>query len=56
MDGDYLVGKIVEITFSTSRVLLLSDLNSKIPVDIMPDSIQSILSGTGGESRNYSIY
>ena len=49
MDGDYLVGKIVEITFSTSRVLLLSDLNSKIPVDIMPNSIQSILSGTGGE-------
>ena len=49
MDDDYLVGKIVEITFSTSRVLLLSDLNSKIPVDIMPNGIQSILSGTGGD-------
>ena len=49
MDNKYLVGKIVEITFSTSRVLLLSDLNSKIPVDIMPNGIQSILSGAGGD-------
>ena len=47
MDKSYLLGKIVEVTFTTSRVLLLSDLNSKIPVDIMPNNIQSILSGTG---------
>ena len=47
MDKNYLIGKIVEVTFTTSRVLLLSDLNSKVPVDIMPNNIQSILSGTG---------
>jgi len=47
MDGEYLVGKVVEVSFSTSRILLLSDLNSKIPVDIIPGNIQSILSGTG---------
>ncbi len=47
MDGEYLVGKVVDVSFSTSRVLLLSDLNSKIPVDIIPQNIQSILSGTG---------
>ena len=47
VDNTYLVGKVVEVSFSTSRVLLLSDLNSKIPVDIMPNSIQSILSGSG---------
>ena len=47
MDGEYLVGKVVEVSFSTSRILLLSDLNSKIPVDIVPGNIQSILSGTG---------
>ena len=35
LDKSYLVGKIVEVTFTTSRVLLLSDLNSKIPVDIL---------------------
>ena len=42
-----MVGKVVDVSFSTSRVLLLSDLNSKIPVDIIPQNIQSILSGTG---------
>jgi len=47
LDGNYLVGKVVDVTYSTSRVLLLSDLNSKIPVDIMPNSVKSILSGTG---------
>ncbi len=30
IDGEYLVGKIVEVNYSSSRVLLLSDLNSKI--------------------------
>ena len=45
-DG-YLVGKVVEVNFLTSRVLLLSDLNSKTPVSIEPGSIQAILSGTG---------
>ena len=48
LDQEYLVGKVVEVNFTTSRVLLLSDLNSKIPVDILPNNIQSILSGTGG--------
>ncbi|MDA7552330.1 rod shape-determining protein MreC, partial [Candidatus Pelagibacter sp.] len=47
LNDDYLVGKVVEVNFSTSRVLLLTDLNSKIPVIIEPDSIQSILTGTG---------
>ena len=47
MDGEYLVGKIVEVNYLTARVLLLSDLNSKIPVIIEPYGIQSILSGTG---------
>ena len=47
LDGTYLVGKIVEVNYSTSRALLVSDLNSKIPVGIEPGNIQSILSGTG---------
>ena len=47
LDGSYLIGKIVETNYSTSRVLLISDLNSKIPVTIEPGNIQSILSGTG---------
>jgi rod shape-determining protein MreC len=52
VDNKHLVGKIVEVNYMTSRVLLLSDLNSKIPVTIEPGSIQSILSGTG---KNYGV-
>ena len=47
LDENYLVGKIVEVNYSTSRVLLISDLNSKIPVIIEPGNVQSILSGSG---------
>ena len=47
LDQSYLVGKIVEVNYSTSRALLISDLNSKIPVGIEPGNIQSILTGTG---------
>jgi len=50
MDKSYLIGKVVEVSFTSSRVLLLSDLNSKVPVDIMPNNIQSILSGSGGDN------
>ena len=50
LDGEYLVGKIVEMNYLTSRVLLLSDLNSKIPITIEPNGIQSILSGTGEDN------
>ena len=47
LSDSYLVGKVIEVNFMTSRVLLLSDLNSKIPVTIEPGGIQSILSGNG---------
>jgi len=52
MDGAYLVGKIVEVNYLSSRVLLLSDLNSKIPVIVEPNTVFSILSGTG---KDYGI-
>ena len=47
MDGEYLVGKIVEVNYISARLLLLSDLNSKIPVTVEPGGLLSILSGTG---------
>ena len=50
MDGEFLVGKVVEVNFLSSRVLLLSDLNSKIPVIVEPNEVFSILSGTGKEN------
>ena len=50
LDGKYFIGRIVEVNFFSSRVLLVTDLNSKIPVVIEPHAYQSILSGTGGEN------
>ena len=47
MDRNYLVGQIIEVNYSNSRALLLSDLNSKIPVVIQPPFLQAVASGTG---------
>ena len=46
-DKEYLIGKIIEVNYTTSRVLLLSDINSKIPILIEPQGLLSILSGSG---------
>ena len=52
LDGVYLVGQIIEVNFTNSRALLLSDLNSKIPSVLAPQNIQAVISGTG---KNYGI-
>jgi len=49
LDKNYLVGKIIEVNFSTSRVLLLSDINSNIPITIEPGNLQAIATGLGNE-------
>ena len=46
-DQSYLVGRVIEVNYKTSRVLLLSDLNSNVPVTIVPQNIQAILTGNG---------
>jgi len=43
------VGRIVDVNFFSSRVLLVSDLNSKIPVVIEPSGYHAILSGHNDE-------
>ena len=52
MNSNYLVGQIIEVNFTNSRALLLSDLNSKIPVVVQPPSFQAVASGTG---KDYGI-
>ena len=47
VDESYLVGKIIEVNYTNSRALLLSDLNSKIPVLLEPLDIHAVLSGSG---------
>jgi rod shape-determining protein MreC len=46
-DRNYLVGRVIEVNFTTSRVLLLSDLNSSVPVSITPNNVQAIIVGNG---------
>jgi len=50
VDKVYLVGKVIEVNYTNSRVLLLSDLNSKIPVILEPIGMQAIVSGTGEDN------
>ena len=47
LKGPYFVGRITEVNYLSSRVLLISDLNSKIPVLIEPKGYQAIMTGTG---------
>ena len=46
-DQSYLVGRVIEVNYKTSRVLLLSDLNSNVPVSIAPQNVQAIITGAG---------
>ncbi len=46
-DQSYLVGRVIEVNYKTSRVLLLSDLNSNVPATIAPQNIQAIITGSG---------
>ncbi len=48
-DQSYLVGRVIEVNYKTSRVLLLSDLNSNVPVSIAPQNIQAIITGSGDD-------
>ena len=49
-DQSYLVGRVIEVNYKTSRVLLLSDLNSNVPVTIAPQNTQAILTGNGDKN------
>ncbi len=46
-DRSFLVGRVIEVNYTTSRVLLLTDLNSNIPISITPGNIQAIVAGNG---------
>ena len=47
LDGKNFIGRIVDVNFFSSRVLLVSDLNSKIPVIVEPSGDHAILRGRG---------
>ena len=47
LDGKNFIGRIVDVNYFSSRVLLVSDLNSKIAVLVEPSGSHAILSGHG---------
>ena len=47
LDGKNFIGRIVDVNFFSSRVLLITDLNSKIPVITETSAHHAILSGHG---------
>ncbi len=49
-DKNYLIGRVIETNFKSARVLLLSDLNSSVPISIIPGNIQAIVTGDGANS------
>ena len=51
---DYLMGTIIETNYLTSRVLLLTDLNSKLPIIVEGTNTNAILEGTG-KKRNLRL-
>ena len=62
LDGKNFIGRIVDVNFFSSRVLLITDLNSKIPVLIEPSAHHAILNGRGKNKpileylpKNYKI-
>ena len=47
LDGKNFIGRVVDVNFFSSRILLVTDLNSKIPVLVEPSGYHAILSGHG---------
>ena len=47
LDGVNFIGRIVDVNFFSSRILLVSDLNSKIPAITEPSGFHAIISGHG---------
>ncbi len=49
-DKNYLIGRVIETNYKSARVLLLSDLNSSVPISITPGNTQAIVIGDGVNS------
>lgn len=50
------VGQVVSVGNSSSRVLLLTDLNSRIPVQLEPSGLQAILTGDNTNEPILNFY
>ena len=53
---NFLIGTVIETNYQSARILLLTDLNSKIPVVIEGTKVQAILSGNGKKNGVFLEY
>lgn len=49
MASDGLIGRIIEVGDSTARVLLITDINSRVPVLVENSRLHAIFTGTNGD-------
>lgn len=49
LTGDGLVGRIASVGVNAARILLITDINSRIPVQVEPTDVPAILSGDNTE-------
>ena len=47
----YLIGRVIESNYLSARILLVTDLNSKIPVIIQDTDVNAILVGAGKKTN-----
>lgn len=51
LDADGLMGQVVEVYHSSSKVLLISDTSHALPVQVLRNGVRSIAEGTGDQKR-----
>jgi rod shape-determining protein MreC len=52
----YLIGRVIEANYLSARILLVTDLNSKIPVIIQDTDVNAILVGAGKKTNLFLEY
>ncbi len=55
VDGNGLVGRVVGVGRRASRLLLLTDFNSRVPVKVLPSGRRAILSGENDDAPRLSF-
>ena len=55
VDGNGMVGRVVEVGQRSARVLLLTDLNSRIPVVLGIDGYRAILAGDNSDTMHLEL-
>jgi rod shape-determining protein MreC len=56
MDGSGLVGRVIEAGDRSARILLITDINSRVPVSIGAQGDRALMIGTNGSRPNLTYW